>query len=229
MRALLKGKMAKDPAVLFYTSDFLSGTSFFSMEQRGQYITLLCEQHQLYSIPEDHIIKICGSLDNPVAKKFTKDKDETYFQYRMREESEKRKSFCESRRQSVSARYVRKPHVKHTKVRMEDENEDRNKDKNTIEIPLHLKEIWPSFLEMRKSLRKPATAKAQEILIKKLYTLSPLADIQIKIVEQSIASSWQSFFELKSDSKPRYGRQEVDPAVLKAQAARFMEAHNGSK
>lgn len=36
--------MAKALTVLFYTSDFLSGTSFFTMEERGQYITLLCEQ-----------------------------------------------------------------------------------------------------------------------------------------------------------------------------------------
>lgn len=45
----------KDPAVLFYTSDFLSGVTFLSMEQRGQYITLLCTQHQHGSIPENQL------------------------------------------------------------------------------------------------------------------------------------------------------------------------------
>jgi hypothetical protein len=123
--------MAKDPAVLFFTSDFLSGTSFFTMEERGQYITLLCEQHQLYSIPEEHLLKICGSLNSSVAKKFIKDSDGTYYQHRMREETIKRRAFCESRRKSIEQRYIRSTHVAHTKVRMEDENGNRNEDINT--------------------------------------------------------------------------------------------------
>lgn len=36
----------KDPAVLFYTSDFLTGTMFMTNEQVGIYIRLLCSQHQ---------------------------------------------------------------------------------------------------------------------------------------------------------------------------------------
>jgi uncharacterized protein YdaU (DUF1376 family) len=38
--------MAKDPAFLFYSSDFLTGTMFLSHEQVGIYIRLLCSQHQ---------------------------------------------------------------------------------------------------------------------------------------------------------------------------------------
>ena len=38
--------MAKDPAFLFYSSDFLTGTMFMSNEQLGIYIRLLCSQHQ---------------------------------------------------------------------------------------------------------------------------------------------------------------------------------------
>lgn len=36
----------KDPAVLFYTSDFLSGCALMDMRERGQYITLLCLQRE---------------------------------------------------------------------------------------------------------------------------------------------------------------------------------------
>ena len=39
-------KIAKDPAFLFYPSDFLTGTMFMSHEQIGIYIRLLCSQHQ---------------------------------------------------------------------------------------------------------------------------------------------------------------------------------------
>lgn len=38
--------MAKDPAFLFYPSDFLTGTMFMNNEQIGIYIRLLCSQHQ---------------------------------------------------------------------------------------------------------------------------------------------------------------------------------------
>lgn len=38
--------MAKDPAFLFYPSDFLTGTMFLNNEQIGIYIRLLCSQHQ---------------------------------------------------------------------------------------------------------------------------------------------------------------------------------------
>jgi uncharacterized protein YdaU (DUF1376 family) len=38
--------MAKDPAFLFYPSDFLTGTMFMSNDQIGIYIKLICSQHQ---------------------------------------------------------------------------------------------------------------------------------------------------------------------------------------
>jgi uncharacterized protein YdaU (DUF1376 family) len=38
--------MAKDPAFLFYPSDFLTGTMFMNHEQVGIYVRLLCSQHQ---------------------------------------------------------------------------------------------------------------------------------------------------------------------------------------
>lgn len=38
--------MTKDPAFLFYPSDFLTGTMFMNNEQIGIYIRLLCSQHQ---------------------------------------------------------------------------------------------------------------------------------------------------------------------------------------
>jgi len=93
--------MGKDPAVLFYTSDFLAGTSFFTMEQRGQYITLLCEQHQLGGIPEAHLLDICKSKSSPVWAKFQKGQDGLWFNPRMREEAIKRRSFVDSRHKNA--------------------------------------------------------------------------------------------------------------------------------
>lgn len=126
--------MAKDPAVLFYTADFLTGTAFFTYVERGQYITLLCEQHQLRAIPEHHIVDVCGSLDSQVAKKFIKDVDGTYYNVRMRRESDRRFSYCESRRKSIQTRYINNSHedthVTHTDSRMETETETDNEIRN---------------------------------------------------------------------------------------------------
>ena len=36
----------KDPAFLFYSSDFLSGTMLMNNEEIGIYIKLICLQHQ---------------------------------------------------------------------------------------------------------------------------------------------------------------------------------------
>ena len=121
--------MAKDPAVLFYTSDFLAGTSFFSYEEMGQYISLLCKQHQLGEIPENHMISVCGSLDSIVVSKFVKDRRGFYYNERMRIEGERRRNYCDSRSNNKSGRkpaekdkIIRKSYDK----RMEDVNENEN-------------------------------------------------------------------------------------------------------
>lgn len=88
----------KDPAVLFYTSDFLTGTAYFTDAERGQYIRLLCEQHQNGHIPENHMVSVCLSLGSPVIEKFIKDDKGLYYNVRMEKEIIKRREFTESRR-----------------------------------------------------------------------------------------------------------------------------------
>lgn len=63
--------MSKPPAFMFYSSDFLTGTMFFSHEQVGKYIRLLCYQHQHEKIEERHFDKMVGD-DPDLRAKFTK-------------------------------------------------------------------------------------------------------------------------------------------------------------
>lgn len=88
--------MAKDPAVLFYTSDFLSETVLMSDEEIGQYIKLLCIQHQKGMLTEKDIKKICTNDD--VLAKFERKPDGTYVNIRLDEEIARRKAYSESRR-----------------------------------------------------------------------------------------------------------------------------------
>jgi hypothetical protein len=126
--------MAKDPAVLWYTSDFLTGTILFTDEQVGQYSRLLCHQHQLGHLPEQHMLNICKTHDSPVWKKFTKDENGFWYQHRMEIEIKKRASYCESRRSNKMKEYEKPKHMsKHMSGHMEDEDEDGNRIKDGSE------------------------------------------------------------------------------------------------
>lgn len=100
--------MSKDPAVLFYTSDFLTGTAFFNDAQRGQYIRLLCEQHQIGHIPPEHMLEVCKTADSPVIKKFVTDDNGFYYNERMEKEIEKRQQFSEYQRKKAIKRWENK-------------------------------------------------------------------------------------------------------------------------
>jgi uncharacterized phage protein (TIGR02220 family) len=89
--------MAKDPAVLFYTADFLAGTIFMRNDQVGKYIKLLCMQHQQGHLKEEDMLEMCGSYDERIFSKFVKDENGLYYNVRMEEETLKRKKYSESR------------------------------------------------------------------------------------------------------------------------------------
>lgn len=121
--------MSKDPAVLFYTSDFLTGTTLMSNEQVGKYIRLLCIQHQKGVLSEKDMLKICDSYDEDIFDKFEKT-EEGYFNKRMRDEFEKRKKYSESRANNRK----KKEDMKNISISYEQhmEIENENEDVNTL-------------------------------------------------------------------------------------------------
>ena len=94
--------MAKDPAVLFYTSDFLSGTFTMDNEQVGKYIRLLCLQHQKGKLSEKDMLSICKAYDVEIFDKF-KVEDGFYYNERMYNETIRRQKFSESRRNNAKS------------------------------------------------------------------------------------------------------------------------------
>ena len=129
--------MAKDPAFLFYSSDFLNGVSDLTMEKRGQYITLLCLQHQKGSLSEKTIRLSVGSVSVDVMAKFQKDEAGNFFNERLILEMEKRANFTQSRRNngvkggrpSLKDKTTRLSVGKPKQNLMEDVNENENEDK----------------------------------------------------------------------------------------------------
>ncbi len=118
--------MSKDPAFLFYSSDFLTGTLLMSMEQKGKFITLLCIQHQKGHMSERDMLQICGTYDEDIFDKFQKDSDGKFFNERLKQEIDKRKSYSESRRNNRKKKddviIISDTYVQH----MENENENEN-------------------------------------------------------------------------------------------------------
>src|SRR5574344_659013 len=91
----------KSPAVNFYTSDFLTGTTFMSNKTVGAYIRILSYQHQLGHLSEEHINKIIYDLDENEKQQFfsklIKDKKGNYYNERMDNEIFKKQKYSESR------------------------------------------------------------------------------------------------------------------------------------
>jgi len=133
--------MAKDPAVLFYTSDFLSGTFTMTNEQVGKYIRLLCLQHQKGKLTEKDMLSICSAYDVDIWDKF-KIEDGAFINERMYNEAVRRQKFSESRRNNAKSPKndsTSKAYALHMETETETINENKtiNKTKAKVkEIPI---------------------------------------------------------------------------------------------
>ncbi len=97
----------KDPAFLFYSSDFLSGTMLMTDEQVGRYIKLMCLQHQKGHLPEKDMTNICKGYDEDIFSKFIKDENNLYYNQRLEEEMIKRNSHKEKQRENINKRWLK--------------------------------------------------------------------------------------------------------------------------
>ena len=119
----------KNPAVLFYTADFITGTLFMSNEEVGAYIRILCMQHQKGHLTEAEIKQICKTEDvyKAISNHFIKDDSGLYYNKRMDFEKEKRSKYSESRannrkKKEEDMKNICNSYEKH----MENENENIN-------------------------------------------------------------------------------------------------------
>lgn len=137
--------MAKDPAFLFYSSDFLTGTMIMSDQEVGQYIRLLCLQHQCGHFDAVAMQRLCGGTPTAlVLAKFLRDENGLFFNERLEQEILKRREHGEKQRINANKRW----HKSGIAVAMPLENEIVNenisekekrvvgrKTKNAVEIP----------------------------------------------------------------------------------------------
>lgn len=135
----------KDPAFLFYTGDFSTGTQFFTDEQLGKYLRLLMAQHQHGHLTEKQMMHICKSYDNDVFIKFIKDDNGMFFNERLEREILKRKNYSISRsnnksgRKSTKNKDLLKVNEESYDNHMENKNKDINKEENKNHLEICLK------------------------------------------------------------------------------------------
>jgi len=97
----------KDPAILFYTGDFLTGTLTLTDQEVGQYIRLLCLMHQKGGyLSENDMIKMCKpQVFDCVKEKFLKTDDGFFYNERLLKEIGKRKDFCDMQKTKINKRW----------------------------------------------------------------------------------------------------------------------------
>ena len=151
--------MAKDPAVLFYTSDFLSGTFSMTNEEVGMYIRLLCLQHQKGKLTEKDMLNICKAYAPDVYDKFEL-VDGYYINKRMFDESEKRSNYTNSRRNNAKTKHMPEHMQQHMPKHMENENENRNENinRNKKNIKPTISEVEDYFIEKGSTVEKAKQA-----------------------------------------------------------------------
>lgn len=208
-----KEHINKDPAFLFYSSDFLTGTMFMSDSQLGKYIKILCTQHQKGHLSEKDMLKICKRYDKDIFEKFVKDNNGKYYNIRLESEIAKRKEYSKSRsdnrKNKLTYENICFSYVKH----MENENENINI--NNINILEYINNnklnniinLLIEYFNYRKSIRLPNT---KEIISDLLNFLKPYSiEEQEKIIKEAIKKGWKEFYpprKEKKESETEYSR-----------------------
>lgn len=130
--------MGKDPALLWYPSDWKDGTELMTFEEKGAYMTLLMAQFSVGKLSEEQIKKLLGNdfkgLWDSIKHKFAQTDDGCFYNIRLQEEKEKRVRYTESRKNNKKGKnqYCGGHMTDHTTKHMTDhmnghmENRNRN-------------------------------------------------------------------------------------------------------
>jgi len=225
--------MAKDPAFIFYSADFLTGVQFLSHEQRGKYITLLCMQHQQGHLKEKHMLMVCGVYDADVFEKFKQDEDGLYYNLRLETEQKKRAHYNESRRQNRAKKdgpgkerkktAKKKTAAASKKITTGDKQaKPQEPAKPVVEYPFesaNFKKLWAHWKDYKSREHgfEYASAQSEQAALKKLAKLSNGNErTAMEIIAESMANGWKGFFELNENKNNAGGnnhKHERNPGI----------------
>jgi len=193
--------MSKDPAILFYTGDFLNGCTCLTMEERGQYITILCLQHQLGHLSEKTIRLSLGSVSVDVLNKLQKDSAGNFFNERMEQEMQKRTHYLDTRyfngkKGGRPAKPNSKANKKPNSKAKNNLHGDVNENRSLIDIEWSK---WKEFKKTEFNFKYKSEISEQASKTELINLSGNNEETAIKIIEQSIANGWKGFFKLKNN------------------------------
>ena len=219
--------MSKDPAVLLYTSDFLSGCQDLTMVERGQFITLLCLQHQKGYLTAKIITLTCGdNVSKDVLDRFNQDENGNWFNKRMDTEIKKRKSNSEKQSKRAKDYWAKVKQKKEETTSVDDstayatalplenenenENENINKKENTIIVYPFSDEsfvkAWDLWKQYKKEIKKSYNSKlSEQAALKSIGKMADDSSDAIEIIEHTISRGWVGL--RKEDKTNNYGRK----------------------
>lgn len=193
--------MARDPAFLFYSSDFLTGTSDLTMEERGQYITLLCLQHQKGRLTRKAVAIAVANATADVMAKFKIDKDGNFYNERLEIEADKRKSHSKKQKERALSgwkkrRAAAKAVADAVALPLEDVNENENENRfDNIIISKKEKE----------TLIEKYGEDGYEFMVNKLSSYKLSKDVTYKsdygAINSWVVKEWKKVSD-KTDKKP---------------------------
>ena len=201
--------MAKDPAFLFYSSDFITGVADLTMEERGQYITLLCIQHQKGRLSRKAMAIAAPNATADVISKFTEDENGLFYNERLEIEANKRKEHAEKQRQRALDGWKKRKNkdcatANATALPLEDEDENENERFNFKNSLLELgidKTIVSDYLKVR-SKKKAVNSETAFNRIKSQIEKSVIsASDCIKIAAEKSWSGFEAEWISESDKK----------------------------
>lgn len=237
--------MAKeDFCFTYYDGDAARDKAHMNRLERGAYDDIISAQRKFGHLTKKIIEKILSSdfekCWEAIELILKVDADGKYFIDWLEISIKKSKEHSEHQRKNAEIRWEKYRNAKKkignaTALPLEDgdgnengnEKEKGNEKGNVMEKvmvePTKFEKTFSEFLEMRKRIKKPATEKAIELIKNKLHKLSNGNEqLQINILEQSIISSWQDVYELKTNNNgthqntngggnptPKIGRTEI--------------------
>lgn len=173
--------MAKDPAMLFYVSDFITGTMFMSNEQVGIYIRLLCSQHQHGGfIDKDNFTLMVG--DHKLLRGKFVETDDGFYNERLMKEMVKRSKKSSNMSDNAMIRWNKQKQCKGNAIAMQLKDKDKDRDKD-------IKEIIDDLNTVLSTSFKSTSRKTRELIKARMAERYTVEDF--KTVHRKKAYEWQ--------------------------------------
>ena len=180
---VFRSDMTKDPAFLFYASDFLTGTMLMNNEQVGIYIRLLCVQHQ-HGGMIDAISFNSMVGDNAVIRTKFIETPEGFYNQRMMDEMIKRNKKSKNLSANAMVRWEKekqkqcKSNAIASDLDMPTEDEDVNEDVKAIIKEKDFEKIWKLYPSGENKVGKSVAIKR---FLKSVKTEKDLTDIETAV------------------------------------------------